>query len=219
MIYNIKFLIIITLFFGVSFEFVSADAWWGEGYKTPEWVIAHGGTLINYKVTGTSHTDHYKAMMFRDGKYVEVEFGKNAQFDDAKDGTYLINFYKCHKSCSDHKFNKKTKIRDKDKIVTSITIVARPGQTNNLIFNAENKTVQVIGRSGGKKIEVVDPFVEQVAIAKKYDGETCNYEESQQQSKRLNQFLFLSHNVDAEKFRDVNIDYGILPTFLVKNNI
>ena len=149
--YNIKFLMIVVLFFGISFEFVFADAWWGEGYMSPEWVITHGGTLINYTVTGTSHTDDYKAMMFRDGKYVEVEFGKTAQFDDAKNGTYLINFYKCHKSCSDHKFDKKTKIRDKDEIVASITIVARPGQINNLIFNAENNTVQVIGRNGGQK--------------------------------------------------------------------
>lgn len=209
-IYNIGALFCAMSFFGVV-EDVSADAWWGEGYRSPEWVRAHGGTTISYTVKGTSHTDKYKAMMFRDGQYVEVEFGKHATFDDAKSGTYLINFYKC-KDCMKHKFDKKTKIRDKDKLVASITIVARPGEANTLIFDASNNTVQRVGRSG--YVAPVDPFIAKQAKAKEDEGKKCQYGYTQEQMSKLEQALLLSREVDSEQFRENNINTGILPQFL-----
>lgn len=210
-IYNIGILCCAMSFFGVMVKDVSADAWWGDGYRSPEWVRAHGGTTISYTVTGTSHTDRYKAMMFRDGKYVEVEFGKRAVFDDAKSGTYLINFYKC-KDCMKHKFDKKTKIRDKDKLVASITIVARPGEENTLVFDASNNTVQVVGRSGGYK--KIDPFIAQKAKAKEDEGKRCLYGHAQNQANRLQQLSLLSRKTDCEKFCENNISTGIIPQFL-----
>ncbi len=212
-IYNIGILFFVMSFFGVTIKDVSADAWWGEGYRSPEWVRAHGGTTISYTVKGTSHTDKYKAMMFRDGQYVEVEFGKHATFDDAKSGTYLINFYKC-KDCMKHKFDKKTKIRDKDKLVASITIVARPGEANTLIFDASNNTVQVVGRSGGYVAKKVDPFIAQQAKAKEAEGKKCQYAHAKKQVNKLEQISLLSHVVDRDQFREVNINTGIIPQFL-----
>lgn len=210
-IYNIGALFFAMSFFNAIVKDVSADAWWGEGYRSPEWVRAHGGTTISYTVKGTSHTDKYKAMMFRDGQYVEVEFGKHAVFDDAKSGTYLINFYKC-KDCMKHKFDKKTKIRAKDKLVASITIVARPGEANVLIFDASNNTVQVVGRSGGYK--KINSFIAQKAKAKEDDGKKCKYDYAQKQVDKLEQILFLSRKVDGEKFRENNIHANIIPQFL-----
>jgi len=214
-IYNIGALFCVVSFFGVVKD-VSADAWWGEGYRSSQWVRMHGGTTISYTVVGTSHTEDYKAMMFKNGQYVEVEFGKNAIFDDAKNGTYLINFYKCD-NCMKQKYNKKTKIRDKDKLVASITIVARPGEANTLVFNASNNTVQVVGRSGGYK--KVDSFVAQKKAAQENEGLICEDTQLKMRRNRLEQFLLLTNAVDRDKFRSINRDVGILPTFMVKNNI
>jgi len=213
-IYSISILFFSVSFFSGIVRDVSADAWWGEGYQTPEWVLKHGGTIIKYTVIGTSHPKDYKAMMFRDGKYVEVEFGKSAKFDDAKNGTYLINFYKCHKGCMDQKFYKKTKIRDKDKLIASISIVARPGQVNNLVFNASNATVTVVGRSGGYK--KIDLFAQQCKIAKKNKDKICMYTQVQKQKVRLDRLSLLSSTINQEKFYDKNRAMGILPQFLVK---
>lgn len=213
-LYNI--MLIVVLFFGMSVEFVNADAWWGEGHRSPEWVRAHGGTTISYSVKGTSNTDKYKAMMFRDGKYVEVEFGKHATFDDARNGTYLINFYKC-KNCMKHKFYKKTKIRDKDKLVASITVVARPGEANKLIFDASNNTVRLVSRSVAKK--KIDPFVAQEKLAEENEGLICEGMQPRAQKNRLEQFLLLTNDVDRERFRSINRDVGILPAFMVNTHI
>ncbi|XLQ20270.1 MAG: hypothetical protein ACKUBY_00630 [Candidatus Moraniibacteriota bacterium] len=210
--YNLKFLLVAMLFFAMSFEFVSADAWWGEGYRSPEWVRKNGGTTISYTVKGTSNTDKYKAMMFRDGKYIEVEFGKHATFDDAKNGTYLINFYKC-KDCMKHKYDNKEKIRSKDKKVASITIVARPGEENTLIFDASTNTVKVVGRRSPIK---VNPFIAQKKQAQENEGKICKNEQSMKESQRLEQFLLLTNEVDRNKFSDINKEVGILPQFIVK---
>jgi len=214
--HGIIFLLVTISFFGVSFEFVNADAWWGDGYRSPEWVRSNGGTTISYTVEGTSHTDRYKAMMFRGGNYVEVEFGKHAIFDDAKNGTYLINFYKC-KDCLKHKFDKKTKIRDKDKLVASITIVARPGEANTLVFDASNNTVRLVGRSGARKR--IDSFIAQKKSAVENTDLVCELAQAKTQRNRLEQFLVLTDAVDRDKFRDKNVKVGIIPQFLVKNNI
>lgn len=190
---------------------VYAAAWWGDGARRPEWVVAHGGSIFNYSVTGTSHPDDYKAMMFRDGEYVEVEFGKDATFDDAKNGTYVINFYKCKDSCMPHKFDNKTKIRSSDKKVATITVVARPGETNDLIFDADNKTVFFASRSGF--VAPVDPFVAQKKEAQKKEGEKYIYSTAQRKSLRLRQFHYLAESVDNAQYRDHNITVGIVPQY------
>ena len=210
-LYNV--VLIGVLFFCVSIESVSADAWWGEGYRPPNWVLAHGGTIIKYRVTGTSHADRYKAMMFRNGQYVEVEFGKHATFDDAKNGAYLINFYKCKGSCTHQKYDRKTKLRSRDKLVASITIIARPGESNELIFDASKKVVQIVGRRGIRK--KVDVFVAQKKKAQESEGQICQSAHSKKQKNRLEQFLLLTNSTDREKFRSINKKVGILPKFMI----
>jgi hypothetical protein len=88
--------VMLWTFFAVPYV-THAAAWWGEGYKTPAWVLAHGGTLINYTIIN-GKADDYKGMLHQNGTYVEVEFGQNAQFDDAKNGYYTVTFYKCKKA-------------------------------------------------------------------------------------------------------------------------
>lgn len=117
-------------------SYASADAWWGKGYRPPAWVLANGGSIINYEIKG-GKSDRYKAMMFRDGKYVEVEFGKNATFDDAKNGVYEIKFYKCEGSCKDHETDNKKKIRGSDSRKDTIFVTARPGETTYIEFNSQ----------------------------------------------------------------------------------
>lgn len=190
---------------------VHAAAWWGDGARRPEWVVAHGGSIFKYSVTGTEHPEDYKAMMFRDGKYVEVEFGKNATFDDAKNGTYVINFYKCKDSCEPHKFDNKTKIRSSDKVVATITVVARPGETTNLIFNAESKIVAIGSRGGA--IVPVDPFIAHKKEALDKEGERYVYTIAQRKSILLHQFYYLTSSVDDMQYHDHNITVGIVPQF------
>ncbi len=139
----------ISLYFLVAWAllvpaaFVSADAWWGEGYRSPDWVRQNGGSIIKYEITG-GNSDRYKAMMFRDGKYVEVEFGKNATFDDAKDGRYEIKFYKCEDSCAPHETNNKTKIRKSDDRKGIIFVNARPGETTYIEYDTDKDKAKIV---------------------------------------------------------------------------
>ncbi len=204
---------LLMLFFVFS-EFTFAAAWWGEGYRKPEWVVKHGGTIINYTIVGANSTKKYKAMMFQNGEYVEVEFGNNATFDDAKNGTYVINFYKCKHSCMDHKYDRKTKIRSSDKLITSITVVARPGQTNNIVFNADAKTAFIASRSGGKP-DPVDPFIAQKKAAEKQEGNFYEYGSVHDKNYRFNQMIYLAPNIDFEAFAKANVEAGIAPQFIL----
>lgn len=135
----------VAFFYGVTTA--QAAAWWGDGYRSPEWVVSNGGSIFNYRVVGGDLDDH-KAMMFRGGQYVEVEFGQDATFDDAKDGWYEIVFYECDDSCTDHMYEKKTKIRDKDEVRARISLQARPGETVNLVFDAGAGRVFIASRYG-----------------------------------------------------------------------
>jgi len=120
--------------------YAQADAWWGEGYKKPDWVLRHGGTIIEYKISGAKKkSGRYKAVMYRNGKYVEAEFGKQAKFDDAKKGVYQIQVIRCDDECSQDKKHKKHK---GDKKLLGTTVTAHPGETIRLVFNVKNKTVQ-----------------------------------------------------------------------------
>lgn len=149
----------VTIFSGASF--VYADAWWGEGYRPPNWVLLNGGTIVNYSIVGGKGGDSkYKARMTRGGEYVEVEFGRSGMFDDAKNGTYNIIFYKC-KDCEDQKFNRKEKVRDKDKVFASISFNAFSGKNCQMTANADTGTVST-SCSGGKP-----------ATPKKTDHETA----------------------------------------------
>lgn len=205
---NVIFFLCTLTFFGGCVEFVLADAWWGKGYRSPEWVTSHGGTIINYTIVGANSPKKYKAMMFRNGEYVEVEFGNNATFDDAKNGTYVINFYKCKKSCMDHKNDKKKKIRSKDKLITSITIVARPGQTNNVVFDAAAGRAFIASRRGG--YVPVDPFVAQKKRAEEQEGFHYIYVDAKQKDHVFDQLTYLSPNIDFARFKEQNVAAGIV---------
>jgi hypothetical protein len=203
-----------VLFCSFSHE-VFADAWWGEGYRPPEWVLRNGGTIIYYSITGANSTKKYKAMMFRDGEYVEVEFGGKAKFDDAKNGLYTINFYKCDGSCEDHKYDKKEKIRGDDKVVGSINILARPGQTNHVVFDAASGRAYIAGRSGGP----VDPFIAQKKQAQEQEGNAYIFNSAREKMYRFDQVTYLSPRVDFEEFADINNATGITTDFNYSHEI
>lgn len=64
---------------------VLADAWWGEGYRSPQWVVANGGAILYYK------SDHKKGDVVVDlytssGAVIETERGSRGIFDDALAG-------------------------------------------------------------------------------------------------------------------------------------
>ncbi|PID51667.1 MAG: hypothetical protein CR954_00620 [Candidatus Moraniibacteriota bacterium] len=196
-----------------------AAAWWGEGYKTPEWVLAHGGTIIHYHIVNTNHADKYKAMMFQNGKYVEVEFGNNEHFDDAINGTYTINFYKCKDSCKHQKFDKKTKIRGNDKKVASLTIEARPGETNYIQFDPKAKTAFVVRRTGSvqenmeKRQEQL--FNTQQQRVEEYEGHTVPFHDTAQKAYRFDQMIYLTPDMDFTDFAQKNYDAEIIPAFVL----
>ncbi len=206
------------MMFFLCSQTVWAAAWWGEGYRKPGWVVKHGGTIINYSIINAKNTKRYKAMMFQNGKYVEVEFGNNETFDDAKNGTYVIHFYKCKKSCMPHKYDKKTKIRGNDKKVASITIVARPGETNNLIFDAATNRVFLANRSGGAP-KPVDPFIAQKKAAEAQKGNRFEYSDAHKKDYRFNQVTYLAPNIDFATFAQINMDTGITPRFITAQEV
>lgn len=135
--------ILLLLFLSATFVFVggigrvSADAWWGYGYRTPKWVLSHGGTIIYYEIENISgEGNEYKAVMYdEDGDYVEKEFGKKAVFDDAKNGVYKISAYRG---------GTKNKLTYKGgKKFASITVTAHPGETIKIKFNYKKKSAKM----------------------------------------------------------------------------
>lgn len=211
---------IVCLLFIFNTNSVFSAAWWGDGYKPPSWVLSHGGTIIRYTVSGTSHPDDYKAMMFRDGKYIEVEFGKNAVFDDAKNGVYTINFYKCKDSCMPHKFDNKTKLRSSDKKIASITLTAIPGQEVKLIFNASSNSIGVASGIIAKP-KPVDPFIAQKNEAKKNEGTQCSVFKSDEKKKLFIKLVLNRDDVEDLKNEDFEkyIELGILPKAFSDKNV
>lgn len=203
---------IFVLLIGFKAENVFSAAWWGNGYRKPSWVTSHGGTVFRYTISGTSHPNDYKAMMFRDGKYIEVEFGKNAVFDDAKDGVYTINFYKCKDSCMPHKLDNKTKLRSSDKKVASITLTAIPGQDVRLVFNASNNSISVASGLIAKP-KPIDPFIAQREEAKKNEGKQCSIFKSDEKKKHFIQLALHRDDVDNLTQDDIEryVELGLLP--------
>lgn len=187
-------------------ESVSAAAWWGEGYRSPEWVRSNGGTTINYQIVGDS-ANKYKAFLRQDGKYVEVEFGQDATFDDAKDGVYTVTFYKCKESCMPHKLDNKTRLRDSDKNLTTVTVIARPGEGVRLVFNADNNQVSFVSGNAGLPI---DPFLAEKALARKYEGQQCNIVDIEKKKEVFIKAVLKQENVDLSKI-DKYIELGLLP--------
>lgn len=199
-------LLVVTIGFISISEYVSADAWWGEGYRSPEWVRSHGGTTINYQVVGDS-AKKYKAFLRQNGKYVEVEFGQDATFDDAKDGVYTVTFYKCKGSCMPHKTDNKTKIRSSDKKLSTVTVIARPGEGVRLIFNADNKQISFVSGNAGLPI---DPFLAKKNLARKHAGQQCSIVDTEKKKGIFIGAALKQENVDLSKI-DKYVELGLLP--------
>lgn len=88
---------------------VQADAWWGEGAMDKDWILKHGGSLVNYTIKGKANPDDYKVRMYlmgargagggaaemaERGDVVEVEHGSEATFDDGINNLYKIIVFK-----------------------------------------------------------------------------------------------------------------------------
>ena len=187
-------------------ENVLADAWWGEGYRSPTWVREHGGTTITYTIVGDS-AKKYKGFMYRDGKYVEVEFGNNAVFDDAKNGVYTVTFYKCKDSCMPHKTDNKTKLRSSDKKLATTTVIARPGEDVRLVFNADTKQISFTSGPVGLPI---DPFLAKKNLARSHAGKQCSIVDTEKKKQILIGAALKQDDVDLSKI-DKYVELGLLP--------
>lgn len=115
---------------------VSADAWWGEGYRKPEWVLSHGGTIVYFEMENISgESDEYKAVMYdSDGKYIEVEYGTKGVFDDAKNGVYKIKADRGVENEETYKGGRSFAV---------IEIIAHPGETIRLKFDYKKRKVKM----------------------------------------------------------------------------
>lgn len=133
-----KVLTVLALVAGLAVcaDTASARSWWGTGYRNPEWVLAHGGTVVYYEIIANGANDRYKAVMYQGGKYVEVENGKKGKFDDPKNGTYDIKIYLG--GVERHKTPKGGK-----KIMGSGPIAAHPGETIRVVFNVKTDEVKI----------------------------------------------------------------------------
>jgi hypothetical protein len=98
-------------------------------------------------------------------------------------------------------------------LVATITIVARPGELNELIFDASKNVVQIVGRRGVRK--KIDIFVTQKKKAQENEGRICQSMYAKKQKNRLEQFLLLTNSIDRDKFRSINEKVGILPKFMI----
>ncbi len=140
--FRVCLIILATVFLPLSH--IEAAGWWGNGYKPPAWILANGGSIIRLNIRG-GDAEEFKAFMTKAGKYVEVEFGDNMLFDDAKDGTYVITVYDCNRDCSYQERNDKKRLRGNDSKKASISVVARPGKTTYLTYDTDKKTLFVTG--------------------------------------------------------------------------
>ncbi|MFW5885046.1 MAG: hypothetical protein ACOCUF_02355 [Patescibacteria group bacterium] len=99
----------LVLFFAILPSVVQAHAWWGEGARDKDWILRHGGSLVNYTIKGKASSDAYKVRMYlmgakgagggaaetaERGDVVEIEYGSEATFDDAINNLYKVIVFK-----------------------------------------------------------------------------------------------------------------------------
>lgn len=133
-------ILILTGFVFYGADRTSAASWWGDGYRPPEWVLSHGGTEVYYKIIANGASDRYKAIIYRDGKFVEVENGKTGRFDDPKDGVYVVKAVQGGVQ--------KNKTRSGGKPVLSATVVAHPGETIHVVLDVTKHKISVTSDRG-----------------------------------------------------------------------
>lgn len=125
--YFIMVFLALSLTLGTPTYFARAESWWGEGYRPPEWVVSHGGTVVWYKIIGgQAVSERYGAIMEQNGKFVEDEEGRVMKFDDPKNGLYKV-----------------TALRGKKRLL-SVEVFAHPGETIYITFNIEQKKSTVV---------------------------------------------------------------------------
>jgi hypothetical protein len=107
----------------------SADAWWGEGYRSPDWVISNGGTLIYFNFKNASGNDkNLKINLYTaSGAVIETEReDRKGVFDDGVAGqAYYL------------------KAKDGDKKVQSKVFVMKRGSTNYATVNMKSKDISI----------------------------------------------------------------------------
>jgi hypothetical protein len=166
--------LLVSIFFLFSFaiffpKIVQADAWWGEGYRSPEWVKANRGTIVYYAIKGKKRSDKYKARMYQGSQRIEIEYGSSGIFDDAISGSYSI-------SASE----------GNDKI-GSVSFSACPGGTLYANFDADKETAsisacqkRVAPKTTGVKNEEEDNAEEENNANKERDNENKNSQEQEE---------------------------------------
>lgn len=144
-------------------QIVFARAWWGEGYRSPEWVVANGGTILYYDCSnrrGDVTVDLYTA----NGAVIETERGKSGIFDDglAGAGYYL-------------------KAKDKKDKFKSAVFTMKRGSTNyvTLDFKEEEATFSFGATTGILGLQTPRPKVIQKEEPKEEEREVV--EESKEE--------------------------------------
>jgi len=175
-----KYLIflLIPVFLFSFFNYASADAWWGKGYRSPEWVLVNGGALIYYSIKGAKDKNKVKAKLVINGKTnVEREYGPSGVFDDALPGQILS-----------------VKAMAGSKEASSPSFTVRAGETKYVRFTVK-----------GKKIKYNDSYStfrnsRRVSVIKKekwkIDEET---KEKYEKIHEENKFKLIDLNLDFEK--------------------
>ena len=115
----------------------AAEAWWGKGARSENWILARGGTVIHYKIVANGAKDRYKAILYKNGKVVEWENGKKGIFNDPKNGTYVVKAFR-----GGIVKNDKTSKGGK-KIMSTGKLVAHPGEEIYVTLNDLTNKVSI----------------------------------------------------------------------------
>jgi len=141
--------IFIIIFSGT--KYASASAWWGEGARSSEWVVSHGGTVLyfEFKNIKSDKKDLKINLYTANGDVIETERGdRKGKIDDGIAGqSYYL------------------KAKDGKKSAKSKVFTMRKGSTNYATVNMKSKNISV--SLGGisvapKNVTVQKPIIKPV---------------------------------------------------------
>ena len=162
---SLLFVAILMIFFLCLQAKAEADSWWGDGYREREWVLSHGGTIIEYQIIAKGSDGKYKAILYKNGKVVEWENGKTGKFDDPKDATYVVKAFKGGVK------ERKTS-EGGDEILASGPIVAHPGETIKVIMN--ELTGEVFVSSDRKSVKIIEKKIEIIQVTESAENNSVS---------------------------------------------
>jgi len=169
--FNLSIFVVVFFLSVFTFSQVYADAWWGEGYRSPEWVLQNGGTIIYFIIEGAKDKNKVTAKMVINGSNVEREHGTGGFFDDALPGqTVTIRAIVNGREASSPAF------------------VMQKGETRYVKFKVKKKKVKFDGMSSKvRRRPVVKKIIEEETI-ELTDGNNMTEDKDMERDKKF--FLF-----------------------------